>query len=265
MDEIKKISRIEFEDIASKYSFPQEMLAKDYFLTVLLYLFKDVEGIYFKGGTAINKILLDHPRLSEDIDFSVTKEIAIIKKEICSIIEESELFGEITEDKNVDGFVRIIVEYTGFATGKDKIFIDLNKRASLLLKPEIHDVKHFYKPFVPSFSVKTIAKEEMIAEKVAATIGRNKPRDHFDVYNLIREGQSINLNLVKQKCAASGYEFSILKMFNKAQTLKNRWDKDMVPLLAEPIPFQEVMKSLSKHFKLKEEKENIKKNNRSAS
>lgn len=265
MDEIKTISRIEFEDIASKYPFPQAMLAKDYFLTLLLYLFKDVEGIYFKGGTAINKILLDHPRLSEDIDFSVTEEIVKIKKEIYAIIKRSKLFGEITEDKNVDGFLRIVVEYTGLTTGKDKIFIDLNKRASLILKPEINEVKHFYHPFVPSFSIKTIAKEEMIAEKVAATIGRNKPRDHFDVYNLIREGHSINLDLVKQKCAASGYEFSILKMFNKAQTLKNRWDKDMIPLLAEPVSFQEVMRHLSKYFKLKEEKEKIKKSMRAAS
>jgi hypothetical protein len=49
-------------------------------------------------------------------------------------------------------------------------------------------------------------------------------------------------------------------MFNKAKTLKNRWDKDMVVLLAEPVSFKEVIQFLAKHFKLKEEKENIKEN-----
>jgi len=47
-------------------------------------------------------------------------------------------------------------------------------------------------------------------------------------------------------------------MFNKAQMLKNRWDRDMVFLISEEITFQEVMKFLSKHFNLKEEKDKIK-------
>ena len=99
----------------------------------------------------------------------------------------------------------------------------------------------------------------MIAEKVAASIGRNKPRDHFDVYRIIKSNMPIRMELVKKKCESSGDDFSIIKMFNKAQTLKNRWDKDMVALLAEPVPFHEVMKYLAKHFKLKEAKEHAKK------
>ena len=50
-------------------------------------------------------------------------------------------------------------------------------------------------------------------------------------------------------------EFSIIKMFNKAQTLKNRWDKDMTSLISEEITFQEIIKFLANHFKLKEHKE----------
>ena len=103
-----------------------------------------------------------------------------------------------------------------------------------------------------------LAKEELIAEKVAATIGRNKPRDHYDVYNIIHEKMPINIALVKKKCHDSGDEFSIIKMFNKAKTLKNRWNKDMEVLIAKPITFQEVIKFLAQHFKLKEEKEKSK-------
>ena len=101
-------------------------------------------------------------------------------------------------------------------------------------------------------------KKEIIAEKVAAAIGRNKPRDHFDIYQIIKKNIPIDMKLVKKKCEQSGNEFSIIKMFNKANKLKHRWDSDMVPLLAEEISFEEVMKTLSKHFKLKEEKEKIK-------
>ena len=50
MDEIKRIHDIEFEDIAIRARFNKEKLTKDYFLTLILYLIKDVEGIYFKAG-----------------------------------------------------------------------------------------------------------------------------------------------------------------------------------------------------------------------
>ncbi|MEK6915752.1 MAG: nucleotidyl transferase AbiEii/AbiGii toxin family protein [Nanoarchaeota archaeon] len=108
------------------------------------------------------------------------------------------------------------------------------------------------------FAVKTLAKEELIAEKMAAAIGRNKPRDHFDLYNIIHEGIPINLEIVKKKCLSSDHEFSIIKMFNQAKKLKSKWDKDMIPLISEQISFREVMTFLARHFKLKEEKEKLK-------
>ena len=222
-------------------------------------MIKDVDGMYFKGGTALNKIFLDHARLSEDIDFSLTKNISDIKKEITELIVRSQLFETITQDKDVEGFLRIVVGYLGFDRQKDVLFIDLNQRAKLTLPSEEHKVHHFYAPFIPSFSVKTLSQKELMAEKVAATIGRNKPRDHYDVYMMLKKGITFDMNLVKDKCHASGDEFSIIKMFNKAKLLKRRWDQDMVSLLATPISFQEVMKFLSNYFKFKEEKEKLKK------
>ena len=56
MAEIKRISEDEFNDIASRLKFDRVKLTKDYFITVLLYLIKDINGAYFKGGIAINKI-----------------------------------------------------------------------------------------------------------------------------------------------------------------------------------------------------------------
>ncbi len=257
MDEIKIISKEEFNVINSEYPFNKDLFAKDYYLTLILYLIKDVEGIYFKGGTALNKIFLKHARLSEDLDFTLTRNEKDIQKEIIGIIKKSNLFEEITEGKNVDGFIRMIVKYKS-ELGEGEVFIDLNKRAKLFLPFEIHSLKHFYEEFIPKFSVTTVAEEELIAEKVAAAIGRNKPRDHFDIYMILKEELPLNMKLVEKKCLESGDEFSILKMFNRAQKLKKRWDEDMVTLISEPIKFAEVMKFLAKHFKLKEEKERLK-------
>ena len=253
------ITLSELKIISDKEGFNINLIEKDYLITYLLYLLKDINNVYFKGGTAINKILLNHARLSEDIDFTLTREVSEVKKEIIPIIEKSGLSDKISEDKNVEGFLRIIVHYTGFDGAKESVFIDLNQKGKLILPSELHKINHFYTPFIPEFSIKTVAGEELIAEKTAATIGRNKPRDHYDVYMILKKGLPINMELVKKKCHESGDDFSIIKMFNNAQMLKNRWDRDLVSLIAEPITFQEVIKFLSKHFKLKEEKEMRKK------
>jgi predicted nucleotidyltransferase component of viral defense system len=257
MDETKKISPEKLTAIVAEHGFNPELTLKDYYVTVVLYLLKDVEGIYFKGGTAIQKIILDHSRISEDVDFTCTKEISILRKEIEDIIIKSGLFEKVTKDKDVEGFLRLVVHYKKFSGEDDTVFIDLNSRAKLSLPPETHKINHFYKDSIPEFSIKTLAVEEMVAEKMAATIGRNKPRDHFDLYKIIQKKLPINLNLVKKKCKESGDEFSIIRMFNNAKKLKNRWDEDMIPLIAEEITFQDVIKTLARHFKLKEEKDKL--------
>ena len=101
MDEIKIINKNYFEEIVVKTGFARPLLLKDYYLTLILYLIKDVNGIYFKGGTALNKIFLNHARLSEDIDFTLTRNEKEVKKEIWKVLLKSGLFNDITEGKSV--------------------------------------------------------------------------------------------------------------------------------------------------------------------
>ena len=254
MAEINKISPKEFADIASQHPFNAILLTKDYYITAFLYLLKDIDGLYFKGGTALQKIFLNHSRLSEDIDYTVTIELEEAKRKIIEVIKASQLATSITKDKDVEGFTRLVINYKGFGDEDGTVSIDLNKRAKLLLKPERHEIKHFYTEHIPTFSVNTLAKDEMFAEKVAATVGRNRPRDNYDVYTIVKAGLPINLELVRQKCRQSGVEFNIQRMFSKADKLKVRWDRDMIPLLAEEVPFVEMIRTLANYFKLKETK-----------
>lgn len=255
MVEEKKLAYKDLLEVSAKTGFKEHLITKDYYVTIILYLLKDVEGIYFKGGTALHKIFLDYARLSEDADYTLTRDVEDVKKDIENILLKSGYFQNVTKDKDVDMFVRLLAHYKTFDGRDDVVFIDLNKRAKLLQKPEEHKTNHFYKSFIPDFSVKTLAIDEMIAEKMAATIGRNKPRDHFDMYKIIQKGMKINLDMVKEKCKKSGTEFDIVKMFNKAKKLKRRWDEDLIALLKDEITFEEVMTTLAKHFKLKEEKD----------
>lgn len=70
---IKSITKKEIDLIAAEKGFQRELIVKDYYITILLYLMKDIKGIYFKGGTALQLTVLDHARISEDIDFTVER------------------------------------------------------------------------------------------------------------------------------------------------------------------------------------------------
>jgi len=254
--DLKQISKDELKEIIAKTGFDYDLLTKDYYITILLYLMKDIKGLFFKGGTALQLTLLDHARISEDIDFTLEEPLAKVRNDIEEIVNKSKIFGTITQDKDVEGFVRLVVPYKS-KLGEDQIFIDLNERGKLFLKPEHLEMKHFY-PNIPLFKTPCLSREEMVAEKVAAAIGRNKPRDHYDIYQIIKHKISINMSLVKKKCEQSKHDPSILKMFNKAKKLHYRWNEDMLPLLVEEVSFQEVMQTLAKHFNLELEKEKLK-------
>lgn len=199
MDEIKRITKNELYEIASEKNFSKEILVKDYILTEILFLLKEIPGIYFKGGTALQKTILHHSRLSEDIDFTITRKVKDVDSEITNILKNSKLFNDITRGKNVDGFTRIIVSYNLFKEVRGSVFIDLNERAKMLLKNENKIIEHFYENNIPQFSFNTLAEKELIAEKVSAAIGRNKPRDHYDIYQLIKHKKKFDMNPAKWK------------------------------------------------------------------
>ena len=72
---------------------------------------------------------------------------------------------------------------------------------------------------------------------------------------IIKAKIPISMKLVEEKCSQSKVEFNIIKMFNRASRLKHRWDNDLLPLLAEEITFEEVIKTLARNLNLKEEKD----------
>ena len=82
MDELKNIEKDKLDLIIAEKGFSPVLFIKDYYLTVILYLIKDIKGIYFKGGTALQKTILDYSRLSEDIDFTIDRNLEDVKKEI---------------------------------------------------------------------------------------------------------------------------------------------------------------------------------------
>ena len=239
--------------ISGREGFNILMIEKDYLVTYLLYLIRNVEGIYFKGGTALHKIILNHERLSEDLDFTLTRNVGEVVKDIESVIKES-IFNKITRGKDVDNFVRLIVHYKLFHE-EGTIFIDLNERGKLILKPVKYQINHFYKDIIPDFSVMCMNKDEILAEKFAAAATRYRARDYADLYFIAKKGIEINLDITEKKFKEDDKQFEKMDIFKKTNKIYPNWKKDLTPILRNMLDFKEVMNFLANYYKLKEEKE----------
>ncbi len=219
-------------------------IEKDYFLTTFLYLTKDVKGIYLKGGTALNKMFLGHARLSEDLDFAADRPVAEIRKEIEKAIESSGIFTRVETDKTTSEFVRYHICYKSYFQGESFIIADVNRRASILLKPERRSVPNFYGM---KFSITAIALREIIAEKIRALMTRNQPRDYYDAY-LILENHEPDMELVRRKVKEANETFDAKRIFRNANKIYSKWDSDLGPLMNRKLDYMTCINALMKKF-----------------
>lgn len=246
------ISKAKLQNIAAERGFNLIYLEKDYFLTILLYFLRDVHGLYFKGGTALNKVVFNHIRLSEDLDFTCTAKISEMKEKIQQIVKENPaFFTSVDIGRENEKFVRIQIYYKSYFGEKERINIDLNSRAKVYLKPEKGSIKHFYDG-IPDFGVIVLNQKELIAEKIRSLFQRNQPRDYFDAYQIIQSKQKIDENLVKQKLKEVGLEYDISKIFKNSNKIYSRWEEETTSFTNKPISYKTAITTIAKNFKYKQ-------------
>jgi len=75
--------------------------------------------------------------------------------------------------------------------------VEISKREKVLKEVEVKEFKPIY-PDVFTFFVTLMSLEEMLAEKIRATVIRAKARDVYDIWFLLEKGIKVDLNLVNQ-------------------------------------------------------------------
>lgn len=245
---VEVISENKLRYLGGKKGFNLIYLEKDYFLTVLLYAMKDVENIYFKGGTALNKIFLNHTRLSEDLDFSCSGSLSKIEGYVLKILDKNkEIFPKCEFDNKTNSFFRLKIFYNSYFSKNDYIILDVNKKSSIYLRPEKVNIPHFYEN-IPKFKINIINSKEIFAEKVRALITRNRPRDYFDVYMILKKGYKIDCDLVKKKLKDVEEDFDTKRIFKNARKIYSLWDSEVNQLANKPVRYEIVIKELQREF-----------------
>ncbi len=182
------------------------------FLSKLYFLPKS-DKIFLKGGAALH-LVYQAPRFSEDLDFTVELSqptfLSVIKKAFQEIFKEAE--GNAKEYKVVTGKKFLLTFLPGVLPYK--VFIDLDFFfGERVLEPSKSILKTNY-PAISASYVYHLSKDEIIAEKIRVILTREKPRDIFDLWFLLKQGAGIDWNLVRTKmvfCPKIAFSQTILK------------------------------------------------------
>ena len=185
--------------LSKKKKINESVIFREY--TQLLFLqelYSHNKNIFFKGGTAIH-LIWHSPRFSEDLDFTVemkNEEFLKFIKKIFNELTKKEAI-EFKERKSISGRRFLLTITSSIIPYKTFINLDFSFRENVL-KPE-KSIIETDSPVIFTTYIHHLSKEEVFAEKIRALFTRNKGRDIYDLWYLLNEGVSLNLELVMEK------------------------------------------------------------------
>ncbi|MBU1127430.1 MAG: nucleotidyl transferase AbiEii/AbiGii toxin family protein [Patescibacteria group bacterium] len=214
------------QEIAVKKETSFRNVLREYFQHLFLtefYKQPSSENYLFKGGTAL-KLLFNSPRFSEDLDFSgfikeSTAYEKILEQTLLSFSFEN-IKVDLLESKATSGGHLAIIDFLAF---REKIEIrseisfrkGILKREILLATPLI----------VPSYKVYALSRELLVEEKIGALLSRQKPRDFFDLYFILRKEDLRQVLKLSQKQRSA-----IISWLDRSQE-KTKIQRELKPLL----------------------------------
>lgn len=183
------------QNVATKLQTQDINIAREYIQNLFLSFFyeqKESKNILFKGGTAL-RIVFQSPRFSEDLDFSTNKFFSLkdIEQLILKVDSNIELLGiktDIKESKSTTGGYLGIINFKFLEYNLD-IHLEISFRKQKEANGDIVIIKN---EFIPSYTLVILEEHQLVTEKIQAALTRQKSRDFFDIYFLLR-GNMINI------------------------------------------------------------------------
>jgi len=270
--------------IAKMYHFRPAIVERDYYLTKTLNNINSYlsNKLIFKGGTLLNKIHLNYPRLSEDLDFSLlsdfkldsrskrSKAISPIREKMVEFLKKLDLKSDNPSGCGFNNSTHYVfnILYPSFITGKrETIRIEVSLRQIPLDKPVKLMVRHFFKdPFtgrelLPSNHVICYSLKELVSEKLKAAITRRDfaIRDYYDLWNIAKTKFDFKdkdfIKLFNKKLKTEKYRGDYKRNFGLSEetiTLLNRQiETDLLPVIriGESFNLEQVFKKFNKILK----------------
>lgn len=158
------------------------------------------QNFLFKGGTAL-KLVFGSPRFSEDLDFSSFKDSGNYEKILEDVLLNfsfENIETDLIESKPTSGGHLAILEL-GLLGEKIELRNEISFRAQKMLSKETAMIAS---KITPAYKVYLLDRKMMVKEKINALVTRQKPRDFFDLYFILRNDElrrSVELELQERK------------------------------------------------------------------
>lgn len=228
-----------------------ENAEKDYILDLLLFQIYSGFGdmLILKGGTSLYK-LYSLNRFSEDLDFTLNRKKFDGKTFLKQLTRSLALVGVEGTVKSIDEFKNETNIRFGFrgplysGTKRSLCFVALNisQREKVLMDAKKELVVPASKE-IPSFQVFAMDEREIAAEKVRAIMTRNKARDIYDFWFLLKRGTKPEIDMINRKLKFYDMKYSS-KKFSKAINEKRKfWETDLRGLMIGDLPGFERIRS----------------------
>ena len=189
------IAQSRIQSLAQKMQSTEQNVRREYVQNLFLFYFyqqPEAGKILFKGGTAL-RIIYQSPRFSEDLDFSGavnTSNIEDILVQTAREIEYSGIKVDIKESKKTSGGYLAIIHFR-LGDQEVAIQIEISQRKGALGGEAVTIVNDF----IPPYTLVSLARDQLVAEKIQALLSRQKARDFYDLYFILRA----NLMPAKEK------------------------------------------------------------------
>jgi predicted nucleotidyltransferase component of viral defense system len=270
MIEARNLFRIEAKLKRGNKTIPVKSIEKNYVLSWILIGIagsKLSDLLSFKGGTALKKFYFPDYRFSEDMDFTVLKEITIenieemLEDVYVRVLNLSNIRLAFKKKEKHSNSYTFFINFSG-PLGADltrgEIKLDFTVNEKLINQPVVKTLLREYEEYqdIPdNISLKVYSLEEIFMEKILSILDarRNEPRDIYDLWYLISNESLEYIDLGKQikekgihKDIAS---FDIIKVLDrKEKNYKNLWqvrlDKYMIDLPYFENVYRELKRSL---------------------
>ena len=251
------LTRKEIIDYRDILGFSLGQIEKDYIQHIfLINLYKMIGNeLLFKGGTALQKCY-GLNRFSEDLDFTLIKDISI-EKILDKTIKSMTLFGcESENKKSKEDEVSTVYQirskgplYDGTEKSLSYIRIEVSKRKDVSLTPVRNEVVPMYRD-LPPYITSVMDPSEIMAEKIRAIMTRDRARDLYDLYFLIRKKIEVDVNLIDKKLSYYNKKFGVKEFFESVEKKKKIWDHELRQLISVVPKFQIVRKTIENWSKM---------------
>ncbi len=273
---------------SAQTSFPLRLLEKDYYITLVLSVIKDLStDLIFKGGTCLSKIYYSYHRLSEDLDFTLKlptnnstrtvrrNAIKPIKESINLLLNKFGMTVKNLDDAGHNESTQYIynLEYKSVILNKkESLKLEIGLRFNPIIPPAVKRINHkFFHPFTKerlfdAGSINCLALKELVAEKLRASSTRKAiaGRDFYDLGYLLQEKFNFIdtefLELFQKKLLEDNfspdlrkYRLNLGRTYKEINGMISRIKNEVFPVLTiseqNSFDIQKTLRGLNKMFR----------------